>query len=225
MFSFEKIWTIILNVQKPIFFLLLRTVFVCQAVSLQHISGSYPSSSKLRGRHLTHFYIWLSGRQFSQNRLWSSNRLENLDICLDIALCGLLESLHMGCFAVPGQILLIRKYVMAHAEGKYRDICELSSNFLQGITPGCVWRKKWFFFRNCLLLAGSMELLIVGRFSGTATNHLDGPTLNPSSQTLFVAFLGGPPDWPASRSFCCIYLLFCWLLFFLFLFLFDLFQE
>merc|ERR1711971_299922 len=36
----------------------------------------------------------------------SSNWLEDLDICLDIAFCCLLESLHMSCLAVPGQILL-----------------------------------------------------------------------------------------------------------------------
>ena len=60
--------------------------------------------------HSFETYILFPGCQLSENirfnDLCSSNWLEDLDLCFNVALCCLLESFYMGGFAVAGQVLL-----------------------------------------------------------------------------------------------------------------------
>ena len=46
----------------------------------------------------------------------TSNWLEDLDLCLNVALRCLLESFHMGRLAVPGQVLLLRVLSVSNCE-------------------------------------------------------------------------------------------------------------
>ena len=69
-------------------------------------------------------------------KICSSNRLENLNICLNIAPCCLLESLHMGCLAVTGQILLIRQKLLSYDEGKYSEL------FIINLSSENEWQQR-----------------------------------------------------------------------------------
>ena len=79
---------------------------------------------------------------------WSSNWLEDLNLCLNVALRRLLEGFHMGRLAVPGQVLLLRVFWrQGYLCRTVKLLMELAGRNQQWSGPELPKSQSW---RNCL---------------------------------------------------------------------------